>query len=85
MTNSPPTPVERRLDRRSPPVLSVISPTFNEAENVVPLLESLATALAGLSHEVIIVDDDSPDRTWEIAETDAAAHPTERVLRRIGD
>jgi dolichol-phosphate mannosyltransferase len=85
MTNSPPTPVERRHDRRSPPVLSVISPTFNEAENVVPLLESLAAALKGLSHEVIIVDDDSPDRTWEIAETYAAAHPTVRVLRRFGE
>ncbi|MFN8051131.1 MAG: glycosyltransferase family 2 protein [Acidimicrobiales bacterium] len=72
-------------DRRRAPLLSVITPTFNEAENVEPLLDALGAALSDVSHEIIVVDDDSPDRTWERAETYAATHPTVRVLRRFSD
>jgi len=34
---------------------------------------------------VIVVDDDSPDRTWEKAEGYAASHPGVRVVRRTGE
>lgn len=34
--------------------------------------------------EVIVVDDDSPDRTWEVAEGLKATYPALQVLRRIG-
>lgn len=67
------------------PTLSVISPTYNEAENVESLVRSLTAALEGIDHEIIIVDDDSPDRTWERAETLRAEFPRLRVLRRFGD
>lgn len=73
------------LDRRRPPQLTVITPTFNEAENVVPLLDALGKALGDIDHEIVVVDDDSPDRTWEIAETYAESHRRVRVLRRFGD
>lgn len=72
-------------DRRRPPELSVITPTYNEAENIVPLLDALGKALDGLAHEIIVVDDDSPDRTWEIAEEYAETTRTVRVLRRFSD
>lgn len=65
--------------------MSVITPTFNEAPNVVPLLDGLTSALADIPHEIIVVDDDSPDRTWEIAERYAVTHPSVRVIRRFGE
>ena len=67
------------------PVLSVITPTFNEAENVPELVERLHDALAGIPHEIIVADDDSPDRTWEVADKIAAVDPTVRVMRRFHD
>jgi hypothetical protein len=44
------------------PELSVIVPTFNEHDNVEPLLMRLETALCGIKWEVIYVDDDCPRR-----------------------
>lgn len=68
----------------SAPRLSVVIPTYNEAENVPVLLERLAGILsaAGVEHEVIVVDDDSPDRTWQVAESLRARFPHVRVIRR---
>ena len=59
------------------PVLSVITPTFNEAENVPVLVERLHAALDDMPHEIIVADDDSPDRTWEVAD----AHRRRRTRR----
>ena len=67
------------------PLLSVITPTFNESENVPVLIERLHAALDGIPHEIIVADDDSPDRTWEVAERIAAADPSVRVMRRFHD
>ena len=43
--------------------ISVIVPTFNERENIVPLVRAIRQELSGLSHEVLVVDDQSPDGT----------------------
>jgi dolichol-phosphate mannosyltransferase len=64
--------------------LSVILPCFNERENLAPLLDRLEIALSGIEWEAIIVDDDSPDRTWDAAKQIAAREPRVRVLRRVG-
>ena len=48
------------------PQLSVIVPTFNERDNVTTLFQRLETALAGIAWEVIFVDDNSPDGTWDV-------------------
>lgn len=46
--------------------VSIVIPVFNEAENVVPLLEEVRAAVAGLGPaEVIFVDDASADDTAE--------------------
>ncbi len=45
--------------------LSVIVPTFNERDNVAVLFARLAETLEGISWEVIFVDDNSPDGTWQ--------------------
>tara|TARA_R110002051_G_scaffold188809_4_gene258188 strand:- start:18775 stop:19905 length:1131 start_codon:yes stop_codon:yes gene_type:complete len=67
-----------------PPTLSVIVPTFNERDNIAPLIEKLEAALAGISFEVIIVDDNSPDGTADLAKQIAAQKPHVRCIHRIG-
>ncbi len=66
----------------SRPDVSLIIPTYEESANLPILIERIATALAGRSYEVIVVDDDSPDGTWLVAEGLAAHHPV-RVFRRL--
>lgn len=72
-------------DAAPAPVLSVVTPTYNEAENVPLLVERLHRSLEGIPHEIIVADDDSPDRTWEVAEKLAESDPTLRVMRRFHD
>ena len=66
------------------PVLSVIVPTFNEAQNVAELVTRLERALDGIPWEAIIVDDNSPDGTSAVAKAVAAKNPRVRCLRRLG-
>jgi dolichol-phosphate mannosyltransferase len=66
------------------PVLSVIVPTFNEAQNVAELVSRLQRALEGIQWEAIIVDDNSPDGTSAVAKAVAAKNPRLRCLRRLG-
>ena len=67
------------------PAVSVVTPTFNEAENVPLLVARLHDALGDVPHEIIVADDDSPDRTWEVAEQLAEKDPTVTVMRRFHD
>jgi glycosyltransferase involved in cell wall biosynthesis len=64
--------------------LSIVVPTFNEAENVPLLVERVAAALADTRWEIIFVDDDSPDGTTTAARRIARIDPRVRCLRRIG-
>lgn len=48
-------------------MLSVIVPTYNEAQNMRRLIPGIRDALKGVPHEIIVVDDDSPDKTWKVA------------------
>ena len=67
------------------PELSVVVPTYNEAENVPLLVEKLNTVLAGIDWEVIFVDDDSRDGTAKVARSLAASSGGRvRVVQRIG-
>ena len=67
----------------SRPTLSVIVPTYREAANVPVLFERLKTTLEGLSWEMVVVDDDSPDGTYDIAFAIAARDSRLRCLRRV--
>ena len=64
--------------------LTVVSPTLNESENVPRLVRELEQVLAGLDYEIIIVDDDSPDHTWEVAQEIVRQDSRVRVMRRQG-
>ncbi|UYO01494.1 MAG: glycosyltransferase family 2 protein [Devosia sp.] len=67
-----------------PPRLSVVVPTYKERDNVLPLLEKLDLALAGIAFEVIFVDDNSPDGTAEAVKQAARTRPNVRCIHRIG-
>ena len=69
---------------RKPLELAVIVPTFNERENVTPLLERLAAVLPGISYEVVFVDDDSPDGTADTVREIGKDTCSVRVLQRVG-
>jgi dolichol-phosphate mannosyltransferase len=64
--------------------LSVILPSFNEAANIPILIDLLDTALTDVAWEAIVVDDNSPDGTTEVARQIARSDPRVRVIRRIG-
>lgn len=66
------------------PSLTVVVPTFNEAANVRPLVAKLAAALAEIPYEVIFVDDNSPDGTFEVARAVSRENARIRCIRRIG-
>lgn len=43
--------------------LSIVICVYNEAENIIPLIERLEIALKGIDHEIVFVDDGSTDQT----------------------
>jgi len=63
--------------------ISVITPTFNEAQNIPLLYKALEETLKDYSWELIVVDDDSQDKTWHIGRELAQQHPNISVLRRV--
>jgi dolichol-phosphate mannosyltransferase len=66
------------------PVLSVVVPTFNERDNVAKLYRKLEATLTGIAWEVVFVDDNSPDETWEVVRDLARRDSRVRCIRRIG-
>lgn len=66
------------------PELSVVVPTFNERDNVTVLYRRLEASLAGIAWEVVFVDDNSPDGTWDVVRALAQHDSRVRCIRRIG-
>ena len=62
---------------------AVIVPTLNEKENVILTVERLESVLSGMNWEVIFVDDDSTDGTWQQLLKLAAQKPHVRMIRRV--
>src|SRR5437764_2583218 len=60
----------------------IIIPTYNEAENLRPLLEAIFSFVAAT--DVLIVDDNSPDGTGDLADAIAAKDARVHVLHRSG-
>ncbi|MEQ9367789.1 MAG: glycosyltransferase [Coleofasciculus chthonoplastes F3-SA18-01] len=65
---------------------SLIIPTYKEAKNIPQIVEQLSrlldSQLAG-DYELIVVDDNSPDDTWKVAQELTADYPQLQVMRRI--
>jgi dolichol-phosphate mannosyltransferase len=64
----------------------LILPTYNEAENIGPIVAAVVQRLSECSreHTVLIVDDNSPDGTGEAADVLAKNYPSVQVLHREG-
>ena len=63
----------------------LVIPTYNEAENLPPLVNSVLAVLedaAPGAHRVLIVDDGSPDGTGALADELAASHEAVQALHR---
>lgn len=68
--------------------VSIVMPTYNEAGNIADLIRDSvryvkSTGIDDL--EVIVVDDDSPDLTWEVAGRVSCPDARVRVIRRMKD
>jgi dolichol-phosphate mannosyltransferase len=72
-------------DGRGLILLSVVLPTFNESKNIEEMVRRLDHVLHssfGEAYEIIVVDDNSPDGTWDIAAALTLKYSRLRVIRR---
>lgn len=56
-----------QTDRQEHPLISIIIPTYNEAENILELIHTINDNCS-FKYELIVVDDNSPDGTAELVE-----------------
>src|SRR5258706_15718179 len=78
---------QERVTATGPPAdhlgpVAVITPTYNERDNLEPIVSRVRAAAPGA--HVLVVDDNSPDGTGEIADKLAATDPHVHVLHRAG-
>ncbi len=67
-----------------PADLSIVIPTYNERDRLAELVDALYSAAGeAFGLEVVIVDDNSPDGTGQIADDLAARYPV-KVIHRAG-
>ena len=64
--------------------LSIIIPTLNEQDNILPLLEKLQNALSEIDWEVIFIDDNSRDATSDVIEEISKKDNRVHLLKRLG-
>jgi dolichol-phosphate mannosyltransferase len=68
--------------------LSLVIPTYKERDNIQNVVKILTQTLDEYipgDYELIVVDDDSPDLTWEIAQSLTSDYQQLRVMRRQGE
>ena len=64
--------------------LSIVIPTYNEIDNIEPLVAAIGVALVGQRWEVVFVDDNSPDNTAARIRELALRDTRVRVVHRFG-
>ena len=69
--------------QKTRPILTVVIPTYKERENILLLCPALSGELAAISHEILILDDDSQDGTIEaVARLRKAKHRVRLIVRK---
>ena len=63
-------------------MLSIITPTYNEAKNIRNLVLQVHTHLKEINYEFIVIDDNSPDGTGKIADALSGKYPLKVLHRR---
>lgn len=66
-------------------MISIIIPTYNEREGIEEIISKISAVFkdSQIEGEILIVDDDSPDKTWEFCEGLKGKYPLS-VIRRVG-
>lgn len=64
--------------------LSIVLPTYNERDNILPVASELIALISQYDIEIIFVDDDSQDGTAERVRELSRTAPQIRLIRRIG-
>lgn len=64
------------------PELTVVLPTYNERDNIVTLIGITRHVLSDVDHEILVVDDRSPDGTAAAARAAGQGDPRVRVIER---
>jgi dolichol-phosphate mannosyltransferase len=80
--------VVRALPANESLAFSLVVPTRNESHNLaelIRLLKPVITSEVGESYEIVVVDDNSPDGTWQVAAEIAAVDPHVFALRRMDE
>jgi dolichol-phosphate mannosyltransferase len=79
--------IDRRqfLETKTAKLISIVLPTFNESQNIGPLISRTLQALSAHNCEIVVVDDNSPDGTWQIVEQISRNNSRVRLIRRIGE
>jgi dolichol-phosphate mannosyltransferase len=63
--------------------VSIILPSYNEKDNIAEAITRLETAMRKDLHEIIVVDDNSPDMTWKIVQD--LKHPKVKLIHRTDE
>lgn len=66
------------------PRVTIVLPTYNEADNVLVAIDRIAAVMGATPFEVIVVDDNSPDGTADRVKQRARTDARVRCLRRVG-
>lgn len=64
------------------PLISIVLATYNERENIIRTIEEILRYITP-PVEVVVIDDDSPDKTWELVQN--LKHPSVKLIRRIDE
>jgi len=62
--------------------ISIIVPTYNEHDNITPLVKRLGLTLANRQYEILLVDDSSKDGTIDVAVNLANMYPVKVMVRK---
>lgn len=62
--------------------LSIVIPTYNEGENITPLVERIHNAVSSYDYEILFVDDDSKDDTADTIEKLSERYPVKVAVRK---
>jgi dolichol-phosphate mannosyltransferase len=62
-------------------MISIIIPTYNERDNIAPLVERLSNTLGSRKYEILFIDDNSKDGTVDVIAGLASKYPVKVIVR----
>ena len=62
--------------------ISIVIPTYNERDNIVPLVKRIDQVLSSYDYEVVFIDDNSGDGTADLVRALSSEYPVEVIVRK---